>query len=130
MREGVRIRDLLAVAGWVLALIILSSMICDAATLRVTWDANTETDLAGYRVYIDEEPAIDVGLVTEFQKEFTPAEGQTYDVQVTVYDLTGNESEKSATVSCLYDTVPEAPSGVQAFFAQVVVWLKNIFNTV
>jgi hypothetical protein len=69
------------------------------ASLNLEWNANTETDLDGYKVYYGTssgsygEP-IDVGNVTEY--ELTGLnEVTTYYVAVTAYDTSSNESEKS-----------------------------------
>jgi len=66
-------------------------------TSTVSWDANTENDLAGYKIYHGPESGIydnviDVGNVTNFDIEFYPG---THYIVVTAYDLAGNESNFS-----------------------------------
>jgi hypothetical protein len=68
----------------------------------ITWKANSEADLAGYKVYIGTSSgiyskSIDVGNVTSHR--VTLSKGSTYFFAVTAYDKTGNESGKSAEIS-------------------------------
>lgn len=73
------------------------------ATAVVTWNANTESDLAGYKVYYGTESgqytiSIDVGNVT--QRKVSGLEvGGVYYFVVTAYDLNGNESAPSGQVA-------------------------------
>jgi len=103
-----------------LKLIILSSLIlifttwlCFATSLNLSWDANTEDDLAGYKVYYGTssgnygEP-IDAGNVTVYELEELN-EGITYYIAITAYDTSNNESEKSDEVS----GVPQPPPDSQ-----------------
>ena len=100
-------------AGWVFSQ--------DVPPVTVSWDANTESDLAGYRIYIGDETGkydngTDVGLKTIFEwKNLDP--GRTYFFVVTAYDKSGNESGFSDEVSytlALPDTVPPAaPTGIK-----------------
>ena len=118
----------LFLAGWMIGILVLCCSIASAATLSISWNANTEADLAGYQVYIDQAAPVDVGLVNLYQVEITPSEGQTYAVQVTAYDLTGNESEKSEVATCVYDTPPAAPTGLKVWFAQIIAWIMSAFH--
>jgi hypothetical protein len=72
------------------------------ATVIVSWDANSEMDLAGYKLYYGEvsgvyTSTIDVGNVTEFEVSGLEV-GETYYFVVTAYDLVGNESDPSDEV--------------------------------
>ncbi len=74
-----------------------------AGTISLTWSANTETDLAGYRVYVGTQsgvygPPISVGNVTAYQLN-NLAMNTTYFVSVTAVDTANNESPHSAEVS-------------------------------
>ncbi len=77
-----------------------------SAEVRLSWDANTETNLAGYKVHygllgacdsaapgnnFTEE--VDVGLVTTHL--ITALDNKTYNFAITAYDTDGNESELS-----------------------------------
>lgn len=69
----------------------------------ISWDSNTEPDLAGYRVYYGQSSYffrynIDVGLETFHSISSLPDTGMFY-FAVTAYDLNGNESGFSKVVS-------------------------------
>ncbi len=91
-----------------------------AAALLVSWDANSESDLAGYKLYYGVEQAnytesVDVGITTSYIVE-NLTEGQTYYFVLTAYDRTGNESapsdEVSATVVGPQTLATASPEGV------------------
>ena len=88
-----------------------------AGTATVSWNANTEPDLAGYKVYYDtssHSPAgspctkpcgqcgyassVDVHNVTSYALS-TLTDGQTYYFAVSAYDTSSNESNCSLEVS-------------------------------
>ena len=86
-----------------LALFLLVAGPSFAGGLLVSWDPNTESDLAGYRIYYGTEPSVyaemvDVGNVTSHTIE-NLMEGETYFLVVTAYDQNGNESLPSAEVA-------------------------------
>jgi hypothetical protein len=71
-------------------------------TVTVMWNANTEADLQGYRVYVGTRSgartqAFDVGNVTSTR--LTLPIGSTYFFVVTAYDKSGNESSPSGELS-------------------------------
>jgi len=87
----------------------------------ISWDANLEVDLAGYKIYLTRQPGqyqapIDVGNVTGYTlaQAGVTQYGQWY-VAATAYDTFGNESPKSAEVPFdLADlTAPKPPSGLK-----------------
>lgn len=59
----------------------------------VSWNANNEEDLAGYKVYRNGQ-LVATQSSTNFQ-DTSLAIGTTYAYQITAYDSNGNESEKS-----------------------------------
>lgn len=94
-------------AGFILAtgLIFLPTLVHSAPSNEVTlqWVANTETDLAGYRLYQGTAPgtyasSIDVGNITTSTVS-NLQEGETYYFAVTAYDESGNESYPSEEIS-------------------------------
>lgn len=86
------------------------------ASIVVSWNANTESDLAGYKIYSRTQsgtygtPA-DIGKNTSCQFNDVQT-GTTYCFAISAYDTSGNESEKSAEVS-VYVPVPDTtpPTG-------------------
>lgn len=94
-------------------------------TATLTWNPNTESDLAGYRVYQGTitgqyGPPTDVGLSTTYTVTLPQLTiDQTYYFAVSAYDLAGNESGKSSEVSKLVtgipnvDAPPAPPTGVR-----------------
>lgn len=73
------------------------------ASIRITWNANQESDLSGYKVYYgtssgNYDAPIAVGNRTAY--EITGLnEGVRYYVSLTAYDTSANESAKSAEIS-------------------------------
>ncbi len=89
-----------------------------AANATLTWNANSEVDLAGYKVYFGTSsgaygPAINIGKQTNYT--VTNLGIGTYYFAVTAYDTSGNESpfslERSKTFS---GSTPPVISGVLA----------------
>jgi hypothetical protein len=69
----------------------------------LSWDANTEANLAGYKLYVGTASGtygapVDVGNITTF-KVIGLVKGKTYYFVVTAYDTAGNESDYSVEVS-------------------------------
>ena len=80
-------------------------------SVTVSWDANRESDLSGYRVYYgtrsaDYNEQISVGNVTSFRVSGLE-EGRRYYFAVTAVDVSGNESGFSNEASI--ETPPSAP---------------------
>ncbi|GJL64051.1 MAG: hypothetical protein NPIRA04_27050 [Nitrospirales bacterium] len=72
-------------------------------SIKVQWSANSESDLAGYRVYQGTSPGsysiyFDVGNTTVYEPQSLEA-GLTYYFAITAYDAVGNESSPSTEVS-------------------------------
>ena len=115
--------------------IVLLATLAQAATINVSWNPNTEEDLAGYRLYVGEasgqygEP-VDVGNVTGHVMEITPQHGATYYFALTAYDTSGNESGYSDEASCFVPDgrAPEKPTGLKAIIKAVVSWFRGLFG--
>ena len=74
-----------------------------ASSLTLAWEANTEDDLAGYKVYYgirsrDYDSVIDVGNFTQYTVTSLEPDIRCY-FAVTAYDASGNESDFSHEVS-------------------------------
>ena len=74
--------------------------------MTLTWSANVESDLAGYKIYVGTKsgtysfpgsPFV-TGKVTSYTISNLP-KGQTYYFALSAYDSAGNESPLSAEVS-------------------------------
>lgn len=101
-----------------IALFVISfPFLAHGAEVTLAWDANTESDLAGYKIYAGLSSGIyteinDVGNVTQYIKGDL-IEGETYFFIATAYDNSGNESGYSQEVSyyvpIIVDTVPPLP---------------------
>lgn len=109
-------RRALMIVGIILILSWTASAI--AADAILSWDANTESNLAGYKVYYGTSsgnygaPA-DVGNQTSFT--VTGLTGPTYYFAVTAYDTSGVESGYSNEVSKSFvDTTAPILSGIAA----------------
>jgi hypothetical protein len=75
-------------------------------SIELSWDRNTEPDLAGYRVY-RAEPG---GTFTKIAETMLPAysdhdvqPGKHYQYQVSAFDSAGNESPRSAPVDAILE---------------------------
>jgi hypothetical protein len=73
--------------------------------LAISWDANTEEDLEGYRVWRREEGETEFRLLTQgpirnnAYNDRQVEKGKEYAYAVTALDFSGNESQRSKTVS-------------------------------
>ena len=87
-----------------LTIIMLSATISAAGTISMQWDANTDADLAGYRVYYGNvsgnyDQSVDVGNVTSYTLNGL-ADCTMWYVAIKAYDTEGLESTNySAEVS-------------------------------
>ncbi|MEQ1793820.1 MAG: hypothetical protein ABL970_06470, partial [Nitrospira sp.] len=103
--------------NWI-QLLAMGLVLADSAAwgATLTWNANTDVDLAGYRVYQCSQlpcgrasgtatPLATLGRVTSFNIG-TPAAVRYF--VVTAYDLTNNESSESNVTT--YTPVPGIPS--------------------
>ena len=85
-----------------------------AAAILVKWNANTESDLAGYKIYYGSQPrtygaSVNVGKVTSYQLGNVNT-GRTYYIALTAYDTSGNESGYSTESSVYVPAQQAAPS--------------------
>jgi hypothetical protein len=69
------------------------------SALYVKWSANTDSDLSGYNVYIDGVKFNTAVIKNTFLTVTDLVNDQSYDVQVSAVDLSGNEGVKSSISS-------------------------------
>ena len=117
-------KRLLSSVSVVLTLLFFLAAPASAAEINLIWDANAESDLAGYRVYLGAKaggPYTRIAEVpSEVEPKFTysvPGENEkTYFFVVTAYDVSGNESGYSNEVSVFVDeSAPLVPKGLKIF---------------
>ena len=90
--------------------------VASAMDVKIAWDANSESNLAGYKVYYDTDAAgppyentIDVGNVTTFNMPTLPDDVTCW-IVVAAYNDQGLESGYSNEVSA--SKAPANPTGV------------------
>ena len=94
-----------------------------SANVSVTWNKNTESDLAGYKIYKRTLPSLDFGQPTFSGMPSNPSspsttvtglsEGKTYGFIATAFDTSGNESAPSAEKQITVPTgTPPPPSSL------------------
>ena len=103
-------------------LVLLMVMNAPAVDKTFTWDANTEADLAGYRLYqsnVSNQYSIGSGWIAEIPAgteilSYNVTPDETYYFVLTAFDVNGNESGYSNEVSTVIDeTAPAPPRGLQ-----------------
>ena len=119
-----------------LAFMLLPLLSLQAAVVDVSWNANTEADLAGYKLYYGTTSGVyglpvDVGKVTSYSVTVNPKVTTTYYVTLTAYDMSGNESPKSdeasITVTVADTTPPAKPTGLKMVIQQFLSWLRRFW---
>lgn len=105
-----------------------------AAQATLSWNPNSESDLAGYKVYYGNSSgtyhtSVDAGNQTSYTVP-NLKEGDPYFFAVTAYDLSGNESgysnEVSYDVPIPPDTTPPAdPTGTGVTGPDTITWNQN-----
>lgn len=119
-----------------LAFMILPFLSLQAAVVDISWNANTEADLAGYKLYYGTASGVyglpvDVGKVTSYSVTVNPKVTTTYYVTLTAYDMSGNESPKSdeasITVTVADTTPPAKPTGLKMVIQQFLSWLRRFW---
>lgn len=88
-----------------LLLLLLLTMSAKAATITVAWDANSETNIAGYRLYYGTSSRVyptvlDVGKTTMASISNLVSSGQYY-IVATAYTTSGLESDYSSELTAL-----------------------------
>jgi len=117
--------------GIVFSMIIVIAALGAEAT--VSWSANTENDLSGYRIYYGTSSGIYDNVVdvsNNISHTVTNLDSNTtYYFAVTAYDLSGNESEFSEEVSWKLDSSPvEEEKETEEHIETIAYNYKNPFN--
>jgi flagellar hook assembly protein FlgD len=84
---------------------VISTATCTSGTVTLNWSANSEGDLAGYKVYRDGSLISTIAL-PDTTADDTPSENGTYVYTISAYDTNGNEGAQSATAEVEVDTQP------------------------
>lgn len=124
--------------AWLFILVLIPSLTFAAGgRATLSWDANTEDDLAGYKLYFGTAPG-KYGPPVDVGKTATPlapshilnlAQDETYFFAVTAYDTSGNESGFSNEVSKSIDsTPPKPPFNLKALIEKIIAAIKKLFE--
>ena len=109
---------------WVVIALMAFIMVCGSAfgatlNLKATWTANTETDMASYKLYRTDGTRTLIGTIAfpsttyNFSVTVTDNSSGTLTYVLTAVDTASNESADSATASYHYDLVlPTAPKNL------------------
>jgi len=108
------------------AVAVIAGIALAATSVDLAWDANTEPDLAGYKIYYGTASGvygtpIDVGNVTAYTLTGL-TEGVTYYLAATAYDTDANESDFSQEL--VHTTVFGLPDQGQGFKGEPkqIIW--------
>ncbi|KQC03136.1 MAG: hypothetical protein APR55_07060 [Methanolinea sp. SDB] len=119
-------------------LLILPAIVFAGESAIFTWNPNTETDLAGYRLYQSAvsgqytfgaaSAVADITAGTETVSLENVPDGTWYWV-LTAYDASGHESGPSNEVTLAIDTTPpDSPTGLSAIIQRIVSFFRSIFG--
>jgi hypothetical protein len=99
-------------------------------TVTLAWDANSESDLAGYKVYwgrssghYDNTPVPTVAPSANPSFTTPSLPNGTWYFAVTAYNSAGMESGYSNEVSKTIATAPAPPKGLRIWIVQAIAWL-------
>jgi len=129
---------------FIFLMIPLSVFSQSTGNIKITWDKNTETDLAGYKVYLCEKSVANgdtsaYAVVVDKKNTVASFEwrnlqlGKMYYMAVTAYDNSGNESGFSNEVSQFLKEVeppkdttpPDAPGNVRVIEVSITIKVEN-----
>lgn len=81
-----------------------------STSVNISWQANSESDLAGYKIYRNNVEIANVDKTVTTYNDATVAPGITYTYEITAYNTSNRESLKSSPVTVT--TPPVMPAGV------------------
>ena len=119
----------------VLIVVLFATTAWAGTNVSFQWDANTEADLAGYKIYrsaisgVYSSGAL-VGTIPAPSVEFTEnnVPDGTWFWVATAYDTYGNESGYSNEVTSTLNTEPPAPPQNLSIWQKIIAWIKTLFN--
>ena len=104
-------------------------------TVTLAWDANSESDLAGYKVYwgrksrqYDNTPVPTVAPSANPTFTTPALPNGTWYFAVTAYNTAGQESGYSNEVSTTIATAPAPPKSLRIWIAQAIAWLAHLLK--
>jgi hypothetical protein len=105
---GIAVMIMITIIVWV-----MMGGMAQAGEVTLAWNANTESDLGGYRLYYGRAPGkytykTDAGNVTQFTLQGVENNVKMYYV-LTAYDIFGNESGYSNEVEHIIESDPGPP---------------------
>ncbi len=125
----------------ILAILLFTSTNALALTSQsFLWNANSESDLAGYRIYrnstgVPFEPGDEIADIPCAPGDDTCCTYNDQDIPdgtyywvARAYDMYDNESANSTVLTKTFDTArPQAPSGFH-FWQMIISWVKTFFS--
>ena len=103
-----------------LILLAIGSASSHGFDVTLAWDANSEADLAGYRIYYQVQGGTNAPVVVESAASGSPRAtisglvmGETYEFYATAFNTFGLESEPSEVLVFTVPTRPVAPKGLR-----------------
>lgn len=111
----------------ILLLLALAGVSSQGFEVTLAWDANSEADLAGYRIYYAEVGStnvtvVEVGLSAEPRETIGSLElGKAYEFYATAFNRAGLESEPSEKLVFTVPPRPGAPKGLRVVVTVEVV---------
>lgn len=99
----------------------------------LTWDANTETDLKGYKVYVGTvsgqyTKVAELGKITSYNGVINVPDDKLTNIYavVTAFDNDLLESDYSNEVTAKYDTrIPPSPPKNLKWYDRLLSWIKG-----
>jgi len=113
----------------IVVMFMFFAVVANAATINVTWNANVETDLAGYGIYDNNVLAGSTGVLATPTFSILNAADGVHSITLDAFDTSGNRSLKSDAVSITIDTVPPGvpaqPTAVATGSSVKLTWIAN-----
>ena len=108
----------------------LSATVLAGAKIQLTWNANSENDLSGYKLYADTNASQITLLATILNGSITYTNtglknGMVYFYRISAINSTGLESNKSDPVSAKADSSSEKIIEIKTSFGNMYMWLNK-----